>query len=221
MTDYHQRFRERFPEEVFTDEYLAFIDEVYQQGRSAGYGECLSDDWKEEGRQAERASLIEKIEGMKLFNGWKEETQDYAHTIGYNKALSELLTHLRSEGEKRGVEVNIHETGQCWCNVGVKAHLRSGEECGEWTGKDSYDCDRDTARTKQGTCRCPCHPPPEPPKDISARISFYEPRFSTNAVGKKPPKETGCCNSKPREPHTHGEGSDRPQGEKNLTPPKL
>jgi len=32
-----------------------------------------------------------------------------------------------------------------------------GECCGEWTGKDSYDCDKDGARTKQGTCKCKCH----------------------------------------------------------------
>lgn len=30
--------------------------------------------------------------------------------------------------------------------------------CREWLGEDSYDCDRDGARTKQGTCRCKCHP---------------------------------------------------------------
>jgi len=32
-----------------------------------------------------------------------------------------------------------------------------GECCVEWTGKDSYDCDKDGARTKQGTCKCKCH----------------------------------------------------------------
>lgn len=31
------------------------------------------------------------------------------------------------------------------------------ECCGEWTSKDSYDCDRDGARTKPGTCSCTCH----------------------------------------------------------------
>lgn len=29
--------------------------------------------------------------------------------------------------------------------------------CGEWTGKESYDCNKDGARTKPGTCSCPCH----------------------------------------------------------------
>ncbi len=30
--------------------------------------------------------------------------------------------------------------------------------CREWLGEDSYDCDKDRARTKEGTCRCKCHP---------------------------------------------------------------
>lgn len=38
-----------------------------------------------------------------------------------------------------------------------------GECCGEWTGKDSYDCDKDGARTKQGTCKCKCHQEKETP----------------------------------------------------------
>ncbi len=38
-----------------------------------------------------------------------------------------------------------------------------GECCGEWTGKDSYDCDKDDARTKQGTCKCKCHQEKETP----------------------------------------------------------
>lgn len=29
--------------------------------------------------------------------------------------------------------------------------------CGEWTGKESYDCDREGARTKPFTCKCLCH----------------------------------------------------------------
>lgn len=46
----------------------------------------------------------------------------------------------------------------------VKAFLSTYEEepikeggCGAWRGKDSYDCDRDGARTKPGTCDCGCH----------------------------------------------------------------
>lgn len=31
------------------------------------------------------------------------------------------------------------------------------ECCGEWTGKESYECNRNGARTKPFTCNCPCH----------------------------------------------------------------
>jgi hypothetical protein len=45
---------------------------------------------------SERTALRERIEKKELYNGWKPETQDYAHTTGYNNAIKEVLALLDS-----------------------------------------------------------------------------------------------------------------------------
>lgn len=85
MTDYHQRFMERFD---FIDcsalngtEILAFIDEVVTE---------------------ERTALIEKIEGMELVSVKKVAGYDSSRMSqdvfrsAYNAALDDLLTYLRA-----------------------------------------------------------------------------------------------------------------------------
>lgn len=47
----------------------------------------------------------------------------------------------------------------CGCPCHQPLTEGEGECCGEWTGGDDYDCNRNGARTKYGTCKCSCHKP--------------------------------------------------------------
>lgn len=46
------------------------------------------------------------------------------------------------------------------CTDASRCHCPCHEErkcCGEWSGKEAYDCNKDGARTKPGVCDCKCH----------------------------------------------------------------
>lgn len=63
----------------------------------------------------------------------------------------------RMEGSKSEEKVNIlYSDGQVREHARSEIHLEGC--CGEWTGGDAYDCDRDSARTLPGQCKCNCHP---------------------------------------------------------------
>lgn len=82
--------------------------------------------------------------------------------------------------------------------------------CGEWTGKESYDCDREGARTKPFTCKCLCHfsvdngtthvtistPDGWECQRVGCNVDFYH-THSTYAALKKEQKEgVGCRHNK-------------------------
>lgn len=110
-TDYHQRFRGRFVPPIFggveegdtltakAADILAFLDAEIDRATAE-----INKTSYDHGREKERAALIEKIEGMNLYRRGlpvSDSICGQAEFDSYNKALDDLLTHLRSGEEKR------------------------------------------------------------------------------------------------------------------------
>lgn len=112
MNDYKERFRESFGwlfvgMSKYEGEILAFIDEVVaEQDKQSSIGGY------EQGRKVERAALIGKIGGMQK-GSYSKYCEDDGECFGecprsYDKALDNLLIHLRS-GEDKACICNCHE----------------------------------------------------------------------------------------------------------------
>lgn len=118
MNDYKTRFRERFDSQFqfavlakneefcrLLNEYaftpddlkefaLAFIDEVVAEARADEAENCSRH--VEAAVLKERTALIEKVEGMKLPLVPHEDESEVIRKHVHNKALDDLLTHLRA-----------------------------------------------------------------------------------------------------------------------------
>lgn len=94
MSDYHQRFRERFPTfpevaPAFVEEFLSFIDRTITEEKS----HALIDGFRQ-GMTQERAALIKKIKEMH----WEQTANtNYDKVSHHNLALNKVLTYLRRE----------------------------------------------------------------------------------------------------------------------------
>lgn len=119
MSDYKERFREKFPKVYATVNHttggvvdvtrgiLAFVGEEIEKAKDETIYEMddtAASIWFEKGREKERNELIKKIEG-KLTNetefGYPMSRLDLVQ-YGINKACADLLTYLREGEEKDG-----------------------------------------------------------------------------------------------------------------------